>query len=110
MRATPRRGRPPARESTDSAPSGTCSPPPATRSTPASHAHTAGGEDGLAAGGGVDPVLGAGEAGERALGADAAQVVAPDAVVGDLLLRAQRRVHRAALGLEVLVGDRRGDL
>ena len=50
--------------------------------------------------------LGAGEAAERALGADALEVLAPDAVVGDLLLRAQRRLDRAALGLELGVGDR----
>ena len=51
--------------------------------------------------------LSAGEAAERALGADALQVLAPDAVVGELLLRAQRRLDRAALGLELGVRDRR---
>ncbi len=50
--------------------------------------------------------LGAREAAERALGADALEVLAPDAVVGDLLLGAQRRLDRAALGLELGVGDR----
>ena len=42
--------------------------------------------------------LSASEARERALGADALQVLAPDAVVGELLLRAQRRLDRVALG------------
>src|SRR3954447_13440308 len=49
--------------------------------------------------------LRAGEAGERPLGADAAEVLAPHAVVGELLLGPQRRRDRAALRLELLVGD-----
>src|SRR3954452_18609096 len=50
---------------------------------------------------------GARETAERALGADPLQVRPPDAVVGELLLGPQRRLDRAALGLEVRLGDGR---